>query len=238
MKLAKYQEGLNALCFVDLLSLKNPSLCAKLNKSKNYNISCLEDKNLKANFYKCEIASVPFVLALLCKMSLETEFNEFDEGYLSAESCFGEEEALEILEFLKEAKCIIFDENLYQHKDFENIKYFLEKLCHKFNLLLICSNENEENLSIQNSFSELLELDNFDGTIIMQAPLGDKNLHCSSSFALIAKVKDGDKINLKINTQEFTTIVKINHDLKGTVALFDYESADFAFSKAQVKVIK
>ncbi|EOI4171154.1 hypothetical protein ACMTRE_001902, partial [Campylobacter jejuni] len=98
--------------------------------------------------------------------------------------------------------------------------------------------ENEENLLIQNSFSELLELDNFDGTIIMQAPLRDKNLHCSSSFVLIAKVKDEDKINLKINTQEFTTIVKINHDLKGTVALFDYESAGFAFSKAQVKVIK
>ncbi|AJC91448.1 hypothetical protein [Campylobacter subantarcticus] len=238
MKLAKYQEGLNALCFMDLLSLKNPSLCAKLSQSKNYNISCIEDKNLKANFYKCEIASVSFVLALLCKMSIENEFNELDEGYLSAESCFGEEEALEILDFLKEAKCIIFDENLYQHKDFENIKYFLEKLCHKFNLLLICSNENEENLQIQKSFTELLELDNFDGTIIMQTPLKDKELHCSPSFALIAKVKDEDKIILKINAQEFTTMVKINHDLKGMVALFNYKSTDFAFSKAQVKVIK
>lgn len=238
MKLAKYQEGLNALCFVDLLSLKNPSLCAKLNKSKNYNISCLEDKNLKANFYKCEIASVPFVLALLCKMSLETEFDEFDEGYLSAESCFGEEEALEILEFLKEAKCIIFDENLYQHKDFENIKYFLEKLCHKFNLLLICSNENEENLSIQNSFSELLELDNFDGTIIMQAPLQNANLHCSLAFSLIAKIKNEDKIQLKLHGKNYETIVEVDPNLKGTVALYDYKCDEFAFVKAQIKVIK
>lgn len=238
MKLAKYQEGLNALCFVDLLSLKNPSLCAKLSQSKNYNISCIEDKNLKANFYKCEIASVSFVLALLCKMSIENEFNELDEGYLSAESCFGEEEALEILDFLKEAKCIIFDENLYQHKDFENIKYFLEKLCCKFNLLLICSNENEENLQVQNSFTELLELDNFDGTIIMQTPLKDKELHCSSSFALIAKVKDQDTIAIRLNQQEITTTIKIDQELKGTVALLDYESTTFAFSKAQIKVIK
>ncbi|RKO64797.1 hypothetical protein CKA54_03950 [Campylobacter sp. P255] len=238
MKLAKYQEGLNALCFVDLFSLKNPSLCAKLSQSKNYNISCIEDKNLKANFYKCEIASVSFVLALLCKMSIENEFNELDEGYLSAESCFGEEEALEILDFLKEAKCIIFDENLYQHKDFENIKYFLEKLCCKFNLLLICSNENEENLQVQNSFTELLELDNFDGTIIMQTPLKDKELHCSSSFALIAKVKDQDTIAIRLNQQEITTTIKIDQELKGTVALLDYESTTFAFSKAQIKVIK
>ncbi|QOR01073.1 hypothetical protein [Campylobacter sp. 2014D-0216] len=238
MKLAKYQEGLNALCFVDLLSLKNPSLCAKLSQSKNYNISCIEDKNLKANFYKCEIASVSFVLALLCKMSIENEFNELDEGYLSAESCFGEEEALEILDFLKEAKCIIFDENLYQHKDFENIKYFLEKLCCKFNLLLICSNENEENLQVQNSFTELLELDNFDGTIIMQTPLKDKELHCSSSFALIAKIKDQDTIAIRLNQQEITTTIKIDQELKGTVALLDYESTTFAFSKAQIKVIK
>lgn len=238
MKLKKYQEGLNALCFVDLLSLKNPLLCAKLDKSKNYNISCLEDKNLNASFYKCEIASVPFVLALLCKMALEEEFSMLDEGYLSAESCFGEEEALEVLEFLKQAKCIIFDENLYQHKDFENIKYFLAKLCQKFDLFLVCSDENEENLLIQNSFNVLLELDNFDGTIIMQTPLKDTKLHCSASFALIAKIKQDQKIQLSIKEQNFTSVVQIDEGLKGTIALFDYPSKDFAFSKAQVKVIK
>ncbi|CAM4082361.1 hypothetical protein [Campylobacter armoricus] len=238
MKLVKYQEGLNALCFVDLLSLKNPSLCAKLNKSKNYNISCIEDKNLNARFYKCEIASISFVLALLCKMSLEDEFGKLDEGYLSAESCFGEEEALEVLEFLQNAKCIIFDENLKQHKDFENIKYFLTKLCEKFNLALVCTDEEESVLNVQKDFDDLLELDNFDGIVVLKNSLKDLNLHCSASFALIAKVKDQDDIELKLNNQIFKTKVCIDLNLKGTVALYDYKSDDFAFTKAQIKVIK
>ncbi|MBX1176736.1 hypothetical protein [Campylobacter lari] len=237
MKLAKYQEGLNALCFVDLLSLKNPSLRVKLDKSKNYNISCIEDKNLKASFCKCEIASVPFVLALLCKMSMD-EFDDLDEGYLSAESCFGEEEALEVVDFLQTAKYIIFDENLKKHKDYENIKYFLTKLCEKFQLILVCSDEKEDSLNVPKEFSELLELDNFDGTIIMQAPLQNANLHCSLAFSLIAKIKNEDKIQLKLHGKNYETIVEVDPNLKGTVALYDYKCDEFAFVKAQIKVIK
>lgn len=237
MKLAKYQEGFNALCFTDLLSLKNPNLNAKLNSSKNINISCIQDNNLNATFYKCEIASVSFVLALLCKMSMGG-FDDLDEGYLSAESCFGEEEALEVLEFLQNAKCIIFDENLKQHKDFENIKYFLTRLCEKFNLILVCTDEEESVLSVQKEFDDLLELDNFDGIVVLKNRLKDLNLHCSASFALIAKVKDQDDIELKLNNQIFKTKVCIDPNLKGTVALYDYKSDDFAFAKAQIKVVK
>ncbi|HED5999786.1 TPA: hypothetical protein R5V66_001734, partial [Campylobacter coli] len=42
-----------ALCFVDMLSLKNKILCEKI-QGENIYISCLEDKNLNAKFYKCE----------------------------------------------------------------------------------------------------------------------------------------------------------------------------------------
>ncbi|WP_291950431.1 hypothetical protein [Campylobacter sp.] len=237
MKLVTYQEGLNALCFVDLLSLENPNLNTKLSKSKNINISCMQDIALNASSYKCEIASVSFVLALLCKMSID-EFKDLDEGYLSAESCFGEEEALEVLEFLQNAKCIIFDKNLKQHKDYENIKFFLAKLCKKFELCLICSDEQCEELKIQEKFEKLLELDNFDGIVVLKSTLKESNLYCSSSFALIAKVKDGDFIELKLDNKIFHTQVKINTNLKGTVALYNYESNVFAFVKAQIKVIK
>ncbi|EAJ0326190.1 hypothetical protein YZ31_04845 [Campylobacter lari] len=237
MKLSIYEQGFNALCFVDLLSLKNPSLCEKLKNSKNINISCMQDTNLNASFYKCEIASVPFVLALLCKMSMD-EFYDLDEGYLSAESCFGEEEALEIVDFLQTAKYIIFDENLKKHKDYENIKYFLTKLCEKFQLILVCSDEKEGSLNAPKEFSELLELDNFDGTIIMQAPLQNANLHCSLAFSLIAKIKNEDKIQLKLHGKNYETIVEVDPNLKGTVALYDYKCDEFAFVKAQIKVIK
>lgn len=88
----------NALCFLDMPSLKNKNLCEKIGVN-SINISCLEDKNLKAKFYKCEIASLSFVLALLCKLSDEGQFCDLDEGYLSAESC---------LERKKQAKCLLF----------------------------------------------------------------------------------------------------------------------------------
>ena len=100
-----------ALCFVDILSLKNKILCEKI-QGENIYISCLEDKNLNAKFYKCEIASLSYVLALLCKMSEMDNFQDLDEGYLSAESCLGEEEASEILDFLENAKYLIVDENI------------------------------------------------------------------------------------------------------------------------------
>ncbi|MCR6571386.1 hypothetical protein [Campylobacter insulaenigrae] len=237
MQLTAYQEGLNALCFVDLLSLENPNLNTKLNKSKNINISCIQDLSLNATFYKCEIASISFVLALLCKMSMNG-FDDLDEGYLSAESCFGEEEALEILEFLQNARCIIFDKNLKKHKDYENIKFFLVKLCQNFSLDLICSDEQCEELKIQKDFDKLLELDNFDGIVVLKSTLKESSLHCSPSFALIAKVKDKDFIELKLNNKVFNTQVKIDTNLKGTVALYDYKSDVFAFAKAQIKVIK
>ncbi|EAI7593885.1 hypothetical protein CNU90_03475, partial [Campylobacter coli] len=105
-----------ALCFVDMLSLKNKILCEKI-QGENIYISCLEDKNLNAKFYKCEIASLSYVLALLCKMSEMDNFQDLDEGYLSAESCLGEEEASEILDFLENAKYLIVDENINSYKD-------------------------------------------------------------------------------------------------------------------------
>lgn len=110
----------------------------------------MEDKNLKAKFYKCEIASLSFVLALLCKLSDEGQFCDLDEGYLSAESCFGEEEAGEVLAFLKETKYLIIDKNIHSYKDSENIKYFLNFLSVKYGLKILDSDEEECDFKRQN----------------------------------------------------------------------------------------
>ena len=131
-----------ALCFVDILSLKNKILCEKI-QGENIYISCLEDKNLNAKFYKCEIASLSYVLALLCKMSEMDNFQDLDEGYLSAESCLGEEEASEILDFLENAKYLIVDENINSYKDSEIIQYFLNFLSQKYKPKILDSNEKE-----------------------------------------------------------------------------------------------
>ena len=234
MKTSIYNIGDNAFCLVDMLSARNIALNEKLKNSENINISCLKDENLNAKFYKCEIASISYVLALLCKILDNDKFVNLDEGYLSAESCFGEEEANEVLEFLKNAKCIIFDENLKFHKDFENIKFFISFLSDHFNLYIVNSNEEELSLDIKN-FSELLELDNYDGLVIFNYPFCDDLLHCSKQFLQIAKSKNESKVIVFNKTFNQKTKIYLDDNLKSTIAFLKFNEENFNFLRVSIK---
>lgn len=234
MKLSAYNVGDNALCFVDMLSIKNPILNDNLKQSQNINISCLQDKNLNAKFYKCEIASISYVLALLCMMIDKNKFNDLDEGFLSAESCFGEEEANEVLDFLKNAKCIIFDENLKFHKDFENIKFFISFLSKYFNLYVVNTKEDEQELKI-NDFKELLELDNYDGLVVFDCPSNDGFLHCSKQFLQLCKLKNESEV--LVFNKDFNQKAKLflDENLNGTIGFLNFNNKNFNFLKVGLK---
>lgn len=225
-----------ALCFLDMPSLKNKALCEKI-KGDNINISCLEDKKLCAKFYKCEIASISFVLALLCKLQNDDKFSLLDEGYLSAESCFGEEEALEILTFLKNAKWLIMDANLKFHKDFESIKYFLNFLSQEFKLEIIDSKEEIQNFT-NAKFNELKELDNYDGLVLFNAKTGNKFLQCSKQFLQIAKCKEGQIVEISAKNLNFKTKLCLDENLQGTIGFLDFENSGFDFIQIRVKEAK
>jgi len=240
MKTKPYFLNSNALCFLDLASLRYKELSQKLKTSHNLNISCLEDKELNASFYKCEIASINYVLALLCKMLDPQAFNKLDEGYLSAESCFGEEEALEVLAFLKKAQCIVFDTNLKKHKDFKNIVFFMNFLSAYFNLDLVCADEKEQDLEIED-FRELLELDNYDGLVVFNLALDDENLHCSKQFLNLAKVSDKSLIELKSKEFEMQTKLIVDENLQGTIGFLNFSSQNsksYDFVKIRIKEAK
>ena len=117
MRLCKYEQGKKALCFLDMPSVNHKFLFKELNNEKNCYVSCIKDNAFKAKFFKCEIGASAFVLALLARLC-DNCFDELDEAYLSAESCIAEEEAFDLLDFLKEADFIVFDENLKKHKDY------------------------------------------------------------------------------------------------------------------------
>ncbi|EKF1363715.1 hypothetical protein ACRXHO_000136 [Campylobacter coli] len=226
----------NALCFLDMPSLKNKNLCEKI-QGENIYISCLEDKNLNAKFYKCEIASLSYVLALLCKMSEMDNFQDLDEGYLSAESCLGEEEASEILDFLENAKYLIVDENINSYKDSENIKYFLNFLSQKYKLKILDSNEKE--CDFKNAkLSTLKELDSYDGLVLFRANLQDKNLHCSKQFLQIAKCKDQSEVEILAKDFSFKTKLCLDENLQGTIAFLNYENNGFDFTPIRIKEAK
>ncbi|MGH2305742.1 hypothetical protein [Campylobacter taeniopygiae] len=225
-----------ALCFLDMPSIKNKDLCTRI-QGENINISCLEDKFLKAKFYKCEIASLSFVLALLCKMSDESAFQDLDEGYLSAESCFGEEEASDTLDFLKMAKYLIIDKNIDLYKDSENIKYFLNFLSQKYQLKILDSNEKEcyfENAK----FNPLKELDNYDGLVLFKADLDDNNLHCSKQFLQISKCKDQSEVEILAKDFNLKTTLCLDENLQGTIGFLNYENFGFDFTQIRIKEAK
>lgn len=231
MKLQTYKTGSKALCLVDMPSLKCPMLFEKINSEQNVYISPLKDSAFEAKFYKCEIASVPFVLALLAKLGFEDEFRALDEGYLSAECCLGEEEAAEILEFLKEAQCIIFDANLKWHADFESILYFLDFLSKKFKLELVSSDEKIESLEASKDF-HLKEPQNFDSLVLFNAPV--KDLEASFQFMQIAKAKPKDEVLLTCKLFQKKATIVPKEDLKGTIALYDFGFEAYNFIKVQI----
>ena len=250
MKLKPYKSGENALCLLDLPSLRHKNLCEKLKQSENLNISCLEDNKLNATPYKCEIGSVSFVLGLLARLSFDlfkerltltkkfkasdlAAIKSLDEGYLSAEACLGEEEGLEILEFLdKKAKFLIFDENLLRHKDFKNIAFLMGFLCENFNLTLACSDENITKIQ-QAEFSELKELESFDGLVL--CPLKSENLLCSRQFLQIAKVQDGDEVEIKSKDFTFKSKIQVDENLQGTVGFLDFKPGGYDFVQVSIK---
>lgn len=223
----------NALCLVNMLSLKNPSFCQRLS-GDNILISCLLDKKLSAKFYKCEIASLSFVLALLCKMSDEDAFGDLDEGYLSAESCFGEDEATEVLNFLQKAQYLIIDENFVFYKDSENIRYFLNFLSQKFQLQLLNSKEEECDFSSAKR-TTLQTLDSYDGLVLFRTPLKDKYLHCSKQFLQLAKCRDKSEVIVMGKGLELKVILRLDEALQGTIAFLDYEKQGFDFTPICIK---
>ena len=231
MKLTPYLAGENALCLLDMPSLRASALCEKLANSKNVNISCLEDINLNAKAYKCEIGASSFVLALLAKLAKSGEFGDLDEGYLSAECCLGEEEANEILEFLPKASFLIFDKSLLLHKDFDNIAFFMGILCEKFALKLACSDERVGEINTS-KMSELKELENFDGLVLCRG--GDEILRCSKQFLQIAKAQNGDEVQIKNANFTLKTKIALDERLQGTIGFLDFKAQGFDFVKISV----
>ena len=232
MKTTSYEKGKNALCLLDMPSLRANALCAKLDGSKNVNISCLEDAKFNAKPYKCEIGSAPFVLALLAKLADEDKFSALDEGFLSAESCLGEEEAREILEFLTGAEFLIFDKALLSHKDFSNIAYFMGFLCEKFALKLACSDESVSEINAS-ALSELQELENFDGLVLCRS--NESNLRCSKQFLQLAKVQNGDEVQVKSAIFTQKAKIQLDENLQGTVGFLNFALKGYDFVKISLK---
>ena len=155
-----------SLSIANLLSLSDKNLAKKIKEHEFKYISCFEDNELGSkNLIRCEIGSISYVLALLCKYAnlVQNEFfDELDDGLISGECNVGEEEFEELGEWIKDVKNVIIDDSLFTHPDKDAIFWLLEILGKN---VVLAGSEVKEFASAK-EVDELRELENFDGAVV------------------------------------------------------------------------
>ena len=183
---------------------------------------------------RCEIGSISYVLALLCKYAnlVQNEFfDELDDGLISGECNVGEEEFEELGEWIKDVKNVIIDDSLFAHPDKDAIFWLLEILGKN---VVLAGGEVRE-FAAGGEVGELRELDNFDGAVVYLNKNASDEIVGGVQFGIVAKAKDGEILNL--NAKDFSVSAKFRLDpaLKGTVALLGAKNFDgYAFKQVVV----
>jgi len=82
---------------------------------------------------------------------------------------------------------------------------------------------------------ELKELENFDGAVVYLNKNASDEIVGGVQFGIVAKAKDGDMLELKAKDFSVTAKFKLDHSLKGTVAIFGAKEFDgYAFKQVVV----
>lgn len=211
-------------------------------------IDNFELKDFYTQFIKYEAGSEEAILALILNFfsknktdELEFFLENLDIGYLSAESSAGEEEFEEaFLNFEKsDNKALIVGDDLVNHIRVQNIVKLLVniKKYTDFKLIFLDATlEQKVNSCSDLSLDEVADLKSFNGTLVyfLNKEINDI-LVASQTFANIAKVKDGNRVNIKLDNQIFEKVIKIDSNLLGTIALIDEKSSSYRFAKVIVE---
>ena len=233
MKFSKFTKA-KSLSLANLLSLTDRALANELKECDFRYISCIEDGVLGSeNLIRCEIGSISYVLALLCKYTLNLDdgyFGSLDEGFLSGECNVGEEEFEELGEWLKDAQNIIIDSSFFTHPDSKMLFKFLEILGKN----VILAGGKEQGYETNENLNELKELENFDGSVIYLDRKDSDEVVGGVQFSIVAKVKDGDEVTLSAPNFNAKRKFRLDSGRKGTIAIVgmsEFEGYDFKLVK-------
>ena len=233
MKFSKFTKA-KSLSLANLLSLTDMALANELKECDFRYISCIEDSALGSeNLIRCEIGSISYVLAPLCKYTLNLDdgyFGSLDEGFLSGECNVGEEEFEELGEWLKDARNIIIDSSFFTHPDSKMLFEFLEILGKN----VILAGGKEQGYETNGNLSELKELENFDGSVIYLDRKDSDEIVGGVQFSIVAKVKDGDEVMLSAPNFSVKRKFRLDSGMKGTIAIVgmsEFEGYDFKLVK-------
>ncbi|WP_305863275.1 hypothetical protein [Aliarcobacter butzleri] len=241
--------------FENNLELKDEVLKSiEKNQTKFVYMFPIDNANLKpfyTQFIKYEVGSEEGICALLLDTFAKNydektkEFiNNLDLGYISAESSAGEEEFEEAFEDYKNSnsKILIIGEDIKNHERVDNIIKLLVtiKKYSDFDFLILDEDlENKINSCEDFDLEEIEELKSFNGTLVYSLVGVDSPiLQASQTFANIAKVKDGENIQIISKNEKINKILKIDEKLTGTVAILNVKNSPNEYKYKQVKIEK
>ncbi|MFY4810492.1 hypothetical protein ACOTWH_07645 [Aliarcobacter butzleri] len=241
--------------FENNLELKDEVLKSiEKNQTKFVYMFPIDNANLKpfyTQFIKYEVGSEEGICALLLDTFAKNydektkEFiNNLDLGYISAESSAGEEEFEEAFEDYKNSnsKILIIGEDIKNHERVDNIIKLLAtiKKYSDFDFLILDEDlENKINSCEDFDLEEIEKLKSFNGTLVYSLVGADSPiLQASQTFANIAKVKDGENIQITSKNEKINKILKIDEKLTGTVAILNVKNSPSEYKYKQVKIEK
>lgn len=226
-----------------------------LNRAKNVNfvyMSPIDNHLLKDSynqFIKYEAGSEEAVLALLLNAfanhlddKTKNYLDDLDLGYLAAESSAGEEEFEEAndLSFEASNRVLVVGDDIKNHFRVENIARLLGRV-QKFTELSVIILDEELEKKIDHFENEVLEdidnLKSFNGTVVYEILADEKYLITSQTFLNIAKIKDGDHIEIFTKNQNYKRVAKLDTNLLGTIALLEVKefSKDYRYKQAKIE---
>ena len=188
----------------------------------------LQDKYTQ--YIKYEAGSEDGVFALLASFIITTAPQEYkdyledlDIGYLSGETSVGEEELELLAEKLanKSEITLIIGDDITQHKNFENISKLIRLIDLYTNINIVLLNEEIKiDLSTKIIPEDIDDINTYNGTVVYTVDSSDNILRGSASFAMAAKIKDGDTVNIAYENFSTKKQFQIDSNVRGTIALF------------------
>ncbi len=187
-------------------------------------------------YIKYEAGSEEGVLALLALFLITNapaEYKDYledlDIGYLSGESSIGEEELELLVENLVSKKeiTLIVGDDITGHENFENISKLIRliDLYTDMNIVLLNSDITID-LSAKSIPEEIDAINTYNGTVVYTVNATEDILKGSSSFAMAAKIKDGDTVNITYDTSTIKKKFQIDTSVRGTIALYPIVDSD------------
>jgi NADH-quinone oxidoreductase subunit F len=173
-------------------------------------------------YIKYEAGSEAGVLALIAKCLIGggEYIDELDEGYLSAESNVGEEEAESVANLIKDGATLVLGGDLDEHPDIDTVAGLIALITRHSSLKVgLISGETFESAPSDELPQEIDELPSFDGTVVYIDTSCDERFEGSAQFAIAAKIKDGDTVKIRLKNGEYERKFHTSTALKGTIAL-------------------